>query len=287
MGGPPLLPRLQSARFHFDPRSINRTLRLFNSSLRDLTINSDSAESRTWEGSRWTTADVLLIAASVAPAVEVLNMTFKVPPKGLFPVLPRFANLRVLVVTGWMTPSLHQAIEALEHLELLCVKLYWSRRPEVSMHDLCIRRCRSVKAMVALTMSEPIVQALQATEFPVVERVRLEVWPHSSHATDSLTQVMKSLHKCAPKMRHLALTTRSAFAHGDRPPPRLLTVIVPLLQHSPLETLSITREDNYAFAVPRDDLLSMASAWRNIISLQSRPCTDPQQRRTSIYHCLP
>ncbi|KAH9885800.1 hypothetical protein C8Q73DRAFT_769653 [Cubamyces lactineus] len=267
LGGPPLLPKLQSARFRIDPRSYNRTLRLLTSSIRDLSINFDSTSSRHWEASRYTTTDVLTAAARLAPAVEMLNITFRVPPKDLCPVLPRFSHLRILVVTGWMTPSLHEAIELLEHLEVLYVKLYWTRNAEPSMRNLPTRRCHMVKTLVVLTLSEPITWALQSTEFPLVETVRLEVWPHSSDATDMLTHVMATLRDNAPKMRTLTLTTRSAFTHGDRPPPRLVTVIEPLLQHSMLETLSITLKDNYAFALTRDDILSISSAWPNIVNL--------------------
>lgn len=99
-GGPPLLPKLQSAHFQLDPRSINRALRLLVTSVRDLTINFDS-NSVHWEGSPLSTADILWATARRAPAMEVLNVTFKAPPKDLLPILPQFKHLRALVVTGW------------------------------------------------------------------------------------------------------------------------------------------------------------------------------------------
>ncbi|OJT14974.1 hypothetical protein TRAPUB_8417 [Trametes pubescens] len=265
-GGPPLLPKLQSARFRLDPRSINRALRLLVTSVRDLTINLDSSGVH-WEGSPLSTADILRAAARRAPATEVLNVTFKAPPKDLLPILPLFKHLRALVITGWMTPSFHEAIEVLEHLELLYVKLYWTHHADASLRDLQLRRCSSIKAFVALTLSEPILCALRMTEFPVLERVRLEVWPHASDATEALTQIMDTLHKHAPKLRSFVLTTRSAAKHGDRPPPRLATVLDPLLEHAALETLSVTLEDNYAFALTRADILAFAVAWPNIVTL--------------------
>ncbi|KAI9061187.1 hypothetical protein FKP32DRAFT_1678515 [Trametes sanguinea] len=266
-GGPPLLPSLQSARFAIDPRAINRTLRLFSPGLRDLTVNFDSPSNHITETSRFTTADVLTAAAASAPTVEMLNVTFRGPPKDLTPVLPRFFNLRLLVITGWMTPSLHEAISALEHLEMLYVKLYWSRRAEASMLNLPTRQFCPVKTLVALTFSEPIFQALKATVFPLLERARLEIWPHSSDATDMLIQTMGHLTTHAPKLQTITLTTRSAFAHGDRPPPRLATLLEPLLHHPVVESVSITLEDNYAFALPREDILGMASAWPNMVHL--------------------
>ncbi|KAI0351757.1 hypothetical protein OH77DRAFT_851932 [Trametes cingulata] len=266
-GGPPVLPRLQSARFQLDPRSINRSLRLLNSSMRDLTLDFDSSSHRAWETSGWSTENVLDAVARSAPGVQVLNVTFRAPPQDISPVLPRLRHLRVLVITGWMTPSLHAAIEALEYLELLYLKLYWTRHAEGNLGDLQLRQYPSVKTLVVFTLSEPAILALQATEFPALERARLEIWPYSSDATEGLVQIIQTLHRNAPKLRSLILTTSSAAVYGDRPPPRLSTVLKPLLQHHVLETLSVTLQENYAFAVTREDILSFASAWPNIVRL--------------------
>ncbi|KAI0649518.1 hypothetical protein C8Q79DRAFT_904823 [Trametes meyenii] len=266
-GGPPLLSRLQSARFRLDPRSINRTLRLLAPSIRDLTLNFDPVSSHILEGSRPSAEVVLKAVAERAPEVEVLNVIFRAPPKDPSTVLPRFPRLRVLIITGWMTPSLHQDIEAYDELELLYVKLYWTRRAEANLQNLQIRRFHRVKTLVALTLSEPIISALQVTDFPLLENARLEVWPHSSDATEGLTHIMEYLHTRAPKMRSFVINTRSAAKHGDRPPPRLVTVLAPLLAHSALDTLSLTLEDNYTFAISCEDILSFASAWPNLVTL--------------------
>ncbi|KAI0366171.1 hypothetical protein BV20DRAFT_972202 [Pilatotrama ljubarskyi] len=277
-GGPPVLPRLQSARFQLDPRSINRSLRLLNSCMRDLTLDFDSANSSAGGTSRWNSADVLDAVARSAPGMEVLNVTFRAPPQDVSPVIPHLVHLRVLVVTGWMTPSLHATIENLKHLEHLYVKLYWTRHAEASsLRNLQRRRCFSVKTLVALSLTEPFVLSLQVIDFPALEHTRLEVWPHSSDATEGLTQIMQTLCNSAPKLRSLVLTTRSAAAYGDRPPSRLLTVIEPLLQHRVLETLSLTLQENYAFALTREDILSFASAWPNIVTLNVAHAPTPSR----------
>ncbi|EIW57160.1 uncharacterized protein TRAVEDRAFT_48211 [Trametes versicolor FP-101664 SS1] len=265
-GGPPLLPSLQSARFRFDPRCVQRMLRLLSAPMRDLTLDFDSPSHRAWDGSRMSTADILSNMATRSPDVEVLNLTFRTYPQDVCPVLPKFSCLRVLVVTGWMTPSLHKAIEALNHLETLYVKLYWARA-EAGMESLQVRRYVSVKTIVILTLSEPLISAFRSTEFPMLECARLEVWPHSSDATEGLTQAMENLRNHASRLRSFYLTARSATAHGDRPPPQLTTVIGPLLRIPIMESLSITLEDNYSFALTRDDILAFPAAWPHITTL--------------------
>ncbi|KAI0760965.1 hypothetical protein BD413DRAFT_486756 [Trametes elegans] len=266
-GGPPLLPRLKRVRYRYDARSIHRTLRMIVASVRDLTLNFDSSGPSTGENSRSSTVDVLTAAARLAPAIEVLNLTFRAPPKDIYPVLPQFTHLRVLVVTGWMTASLHQAIAALEHLELLYVKLYWSRQEETDIRNLPFRIYRSAKTLVAQTLTDPINYAIQYTELPEVEQLRLEIWPHSSDATEGMMQLIESIRKRAPKLRRLTLKARSAATHGDRPPPKLVTVIEPLLHKPELHTICITLEDNYSFALTRSDILSFPTAWPNIVTL--------------------
>lgn len=265
-GGPPLLPSLQSARFRFDPRCVQRMLRLLSAPMRDLTLDFDSPSHRTWDGSRMSTADILSNMAARSPDVEILNLTFRTYPQDVCPVLPKFSRLRLLVITGWMTPSLHEAIEALNHLETLYVKLYWARA-EAGMESLQVRRYLSVKTIVILTLSEPLISAFRSTTFPMLESARLEVWPHSSDATEGLTQAMENLRNHAPRLRSFCLTTRSAAAHGDRPSPQLVTVIEPLLRIPILETLSLTLEDNYSFALTRTDILSFPAAWPHISTL--------------------
>ncbi|KAL1940177.1 hypothetical protein VTO73DRAFT_9128 [Trametes versicolor] len=241
-------------------------LRLLSAPMRDLTLDFDSPSHRAWDGSRMSTADILSNMATRSPDVEVLNLTFRTYPQDVCPVLPKFSCLRVLVVTGWMTPSLHKAIEALNHLETLYVKLYWARA-EAGMESLQVRRYVSVKTIVILTLSEPLISAFRSTEFPMLECARLEVWPHSSDATEGLTQAMENLRNHAPRLRSFYLTARSATAHGDRPPPQLTTVIGPLLRIPIMESLSVTLEDNYSFALTRDDILAFPAAWPHITTL--------------------
>ncbi|KAI0635544.1 hypothetical protein C8Q77DRAFT_575789 [Trametes polyzona] len=262
LGGPPSLPKLQRARFRLDSRSINRTLRFVTPTARDLTLNFDSPGM--WGGSCLNAEDVLAAAARRAPALEVLDVTFRSPPKK---PLPQFPNLRVLAMTAWMTPQLHQAIEKLERLELLYMKLYQQRHTEGSTLALQQRRRCLVKTFIVLTLTDSVVSALQMTDFPALERTRLEVWPHSSDASEGLRQIVDSLHKYAPALHTFVLTTRSAYQHGDRPPPRLISIIEPFLEHPVLETLSLTLEDHYAFALTRTDILAFAGAWPNIVTL--------------------
>ncbi|KAI0822566.1 hypothetical protein BC628DRAFT_1327265 [Trametes gibbosa] len=265
-GGPPLLPDIQSAQFRFDPRCVHRMLRLLTPSLYDLTLEFDSPNNRSHNGPRMSSVDILATAAARAPFVEVLNLTFGSYPKNLSSLLPRFSRLRVLIVTGWLTPSLHAAIEALEHLETLYVKLYWSRA-DGDLQDLHIRQYRSVKTIVVLTLSEAMIRALSSAEFPSLEHIRLEVWPHSSDATEVLTRAMESMREHSPRLWSFCLTTRSAAAHGDRPPPRLVSVIEPLVNKPTLRNISITLEDNYSFALTREDILSFPNAWPNLSTL--------------------
>ncbi|KAH9847257.1 hypothetical protein C2E23DRAFT_890182 [Lenzites betulinus] len=265
-GGPPLLPAMQSAHFRIDHRCIHRMLRLLTPSLYDLALDFDSPNNRSHSGPAMSTVDILATAAVRAPFVEVLNLTFGSYPKNLSNLLPRFSRLRVLIVTGWLTPSLHAALEALEHLETLYVKLYWSRA-DTDLQNLRIRQYRSVKTIVVLTLSEAMIRALTSAEFPSLEHIRLEVWPHSSDATSVLTRAMESMRQHSPRLWSFSLTTRSATAHGDRPPPRLVSVIEPLLRKPALRNVSITLEDNYSFALTREDILSFPTAWPNLSTL--------------------
>ncbi|KAI0635545.1 hypothetical protein C8Q77DRAFT_1098097 [Trametes polyzona] len=265
-GGPPFLPALQMVRFRFDPRCVHRILRFIPPSLEDITLDFNSSSSRSREQPQSCPSEILWRIAARAPSIQVLNLTFRAYPNNICPSLTRFSSLRALIITGWMTPSLHEAIESLENLQTLYVKLYWTRA-RASMENLQFRRYRSVKRLVVLTLTYPLLSAFQSTEFPSLESVLLEVWPHSSDSSEAIVLGLGSLCNHTPRLRTLSLTTRSAAVHGDHPPPRLVTLIEPLLHKPTLENISLTLEDNYSFALTREDILSFPTAWPNLVTL--------------------